>query len=293
MFACVKAPDSKVEYGSAVSFKSVIEALENASGPDDSPEHIHKEEFAEIITTREIRGQAKVDLLSQVGITVVDKSITSHQWQIKTTEALLLYDLNNPSQTPPLIIREDHQCWDQTSLRLSNCEIDANNQLNKRNLEPTSDRLKESLNDLNTTARHFNFIFEDQVYPFKQMEPDQCLFSGTNQRHCTYHDLNTQQLTIDPPKSVQDSEYCENLPDCKINATIVEFDEVNWKYAAEGYKIHYRFVLSSDVPQLSRRLQVCKQGSIQVKIPEKPIEEAPRFLVTFCDTVVNFKQGHP
>jgi hypothetical protein len=281
---CMKAPEKKIEYGQEVPVDLVVKVMKTAIGPSDSPEQILKDEFLNIETTREIRGRPEIDLLSQVAITVVDRKVTKNQWQIKNTEEIKNYDLEHPSDSPPAIIREDHQCINKNSFKRETCEIEDSLNI----LDLTSKKYKESMNDLTNTSRHFNFLFEDQIYPFKQLNPKS---NSDDEPIITFHNLSSEKVSIAPPKAVVESEKCNNIPNCKINVTVVEFDQVNWAIDLQGYKIHYKFVISPDVPQLSRRLQVCKQGSVQVRVPDKPIEEAPRFLVTFCDTVVNFKSG--
>lgn len=295
---CMKDSDKKIVYGPEVPLDTVVSSLKNAIGPTDSPEQIAKNEFVAYETTRQIRGLPEISLLSQTAITVVDKKVTTNQWQINNTEELQFYDINDPSKKLPKIIREDHQCWKKSSKELSDCEIDvAKNNFKKALNEAASQsrQYKEWANDLTNSSRFFNFSFEDQIYPYKQMASKKCLFANSdnpNAPTCSYHQVSSQKYKIDPPRAVKNSSNCRNIPNCQIDVTVVEFDEVNWDAdPVDGYKVHYKFVISPDVPQLSRRLQICKQGSVQVKIPDKPIEEAPRFLVTFCDTVVDFIPG--
>lgn len=286
---CMKDLDKKLTYGPEVPRNIVVSSLKTAIGPTDSPEQILKDEFVHFETTRQIRGIPEVSLLSQTAITVVDRKVTTNQWQINHVEVLQNYDLSDSNNVPPKIISEDHQCWEKSSQNASECEIDvaAKKQSNKM-----AQDYKEAANDLTNTDRFFNFSFEDQIYPFKQMGTKQCIFEDPEiPTECSYHNVSTKTFKAVPPAAVKNSDNCRNIPNCLIDVTVIEFDEVNWDVDPEGHKIHYRFVISPDVPKLSRRLQVCKQGSVQIKIPDKPIEEAPRFLVTFCDTVLDFIPG--
>lgn len=287
---CMKDSDKKIAYGPEVPLDLVVRSLKTAIGPTDSPEQILKEEFVYFETTRQIRGIPEISVLSQTAITVVDRKVTSNQWQINSVEEIQYYNLNDSTNIPPKIIREDHQCWEKSSNVFSECEIDVavKNKQNKPSRE-----YKESANDLTNTSRFFNFSFEDQIFPFKQMNTKHCVFGNPEDKteECSYHNISSKTYRVEPPPAVNNSANCQNIPKCLIDVTILEFDEVNWKYDPEGYKIHYKFAISPDVPKLSRRLQVCKQGSVQIRIPDKPAEEAPRFLITFCDTVVDFIPG--
>jgi len=291
---CMKDTDKKVEYGPEVPIDLVVKVMKTAIGSTDTPEQILNGEFTDIVTTREIRGQPEIAVLSQIALTVVDRKESTNQWQVKNTEQIQYYNLENPKNNPPLIIREDHQCWNKSSLNMENCEINvlAQKQLSHPIQKQSSQEYKESINDLMNTKRHFNFSFEDQIVPFKQMQTSVCVTDPENPDSiCTYHNVSSKKMKIAPPQAVQQSANCANIPNCQINVTVVEFDEVHWEFSVDGYKLHYKFVISPDVPQLSRRLQICKQGSVLVPISNKPLEEAPRFLVTFCDTVANFIPG--
>jgi len=310
LIGCLKEPDKKIKYGPEVPVDLVIQSLKSAQGPTHSPLQILKGESVKIETTREIRGRPVIDVLTKLSIEVLETKETSHQWQVRSKEIFKHYDLDAPFQEPPEIIDEDHQCWIKENMKREDCEIDsmtaflgdtitsqANSSRNANSASDSQNLSKKPIYDLLNTERHFSFLMEEHLYPYKQLLPlkyqsvDNPATGSSEFQSRTFHNHTVTKVILAPPAAVQNAENCQGIPNCKINATILEFDEVNWKLDPNGYKIHYKFAISPDVPQLSRNLQVCKQGSIQVKLPDKPIEEAPRFLVTFCDTVLDFKRG--
>ncbi len=107
----------------------------------------------------------------------------------------------------------------------------------------------------------------------------------------TYHKLTVNRGKIEPPEAVKNSTNCRNIPQCLINASIVDYDIVDWSRSPEGTKIHIHFIISPDVPQLARILESCQQGSIPVPQPGDDSLNPPRLLVTLCDTVSDFIPG--
>ncbi len=265
--SCVKEPSRELEYGPVVPKEEVASTLQKAIGVSDSPALIRLEEVVLRETTRFIRGRPVLDVLSTSEVTVVEKIETANQLQIKDVEKLQNYDPSDPTKTPPPIVREDHKCFNKQTLEQEECEIA---------LLP--------LKSLNVPSS-----FESHLKPFSQFQQR----SVEPEKTITYHNLKTQTTQETPPESVVNSSNCQGIPNCIITVTRIDFDRVNWTENPEGYKIHYSLKLSADVPQMSRFLESCQQGSVQVLQPGQDPKTAPRYLITFCETVKNFIVGKP
>lgn len=260
---CVEAPSTQIVYGPEVTKESVATELQKAIGPADSPALIRKEEAVLKETSRFIRGRPILDILNTSEVTVVERIETATQWQIKEVEKLQNFDLANPGIVPPPIVREDHKCWNKVSFAQEQCEI-----------ATTATALRKTPAD-------------SWLRPFSEFQQA----AEPAEKTVTYHNLTKKTYLARPPEAVMNSLRCQDIPDCMIVVTEIEFDRVNWVDQPEGYKIHYRLKVSPDVPQLSRFLETCQQGSVQVLQPGQDPKQAPRFLVTFCETVRNYLPG--
>jgi hypothetical protein len=81
------------------------------------------------------------------------------------------------------------------------------------------------------------------------------------------------------------------LTNCQINITQITFDKVTWTSSDQGDMASFLFEYSKDVPQLARQMNGCVQQSIPVPQHGEPDSEAPRILVTSCQTVQDFSFG--
>jgi hypothetical protein len=263
----MKTPDHKLKYGPEVEAMAVADELQKAMGIDDSPGLIRKEEFVGRESTRLIRGRPVVDVLATTEVTVVERAETSLQWQIKDVERIQNYDPYDPTNTPAPIVREDHKCWNKQTIEREECDIVS----------------------MHTSPPRKSQTAEAHLRPFSHF---QSKATGSD-KSVSYHNLIVQHLTLPPPDDVVKDSQCRGLPQCQIAVTQIEFDRVDWTQEEEGYKIHYLLKISRDVPALSRFLESCQQGSVKVVQPGVDPEKAPRFLVTFCETVKNFIPGLP
>lgn len=262
---CVKEPTQEIDYGVEVPKEEVASTLQKAVGSTDSPGLIRAEEVVLREITRFIRGRPVLDILSTSEVTVVQKIETANQWQVKDVEKLQNYDPTDPTNISQPIVREDHKCWNKETLDIEECEI-----------------VPLPLKSLNVPSN-----IEGHLQPFSHFKQK----SVESEKTITYHNLKTQIFETSPPESVTKSPNCQEIPNCRITVTQIEFDRVNWTENPEGYKIHYTLKLSKDVPQMSRFLESCQQGSVQVLQPNQDPKSAPRYLITFCDTVKNFVAG--
>lgn len=266
---CLTPPDTAIVYGPEVAPELIAEALQKAVGENESPSLFKREEVVLKEISRTIRGRAQIDILSSSEITVVEKLETSTQWQIKDVEVLQNYDLTNPQNRLDPIVREDHKCWNKTSLLREACDI-AIPLKGPSKVPAARSTVREKL-------RPFEFFAQDS--------------GPTSEKTITYHNLEVKTSLGAPPPSVFLSPDCRGIPQCQIHLTEIEFDRVNWLDDPEGYKIHYKLKISPDVPALSRFLESCQQGSVKVTIPNGDPNNSPRFMVTFCETVLNFLPG--
>ncbi len=98
--------------------------------------------------------------------------------------------------------------------------------------------------------------------------------------------LKVWEETRTPPDLIKDQENCGGLPDCKLKVKIIKFDsifEVKTPSAIEKQKISYHIALSPDLPYLSKLVELCQRGLIQI--------DSSKLLVTICSKVKNFERG--
>lgn len=261
---CIKEPKTEISYGPPIQRKKIALELQKAIGVDDSPGAFRKEDAVLKENTRQIRGRAAIDVLSRTNFTIVDRIELANQWQISVTENFQQFDPGNPTHLIDPIIREDPRCFNKETFVRENCESPSLN-LNQKSTQEN----EAYLNPLN-------------VFQQSSLEDEEIL---------SYHNLIVKNYRVAPPISLERDAQCDGIPECLINITEVNFDRVNWTNDPNGYKIHFSLKISKDVPQLARYLETCQQGSVQVISEGQDPKTAPRFLVTFCETVRDFKQG--
>lgn len=105
----------------------------------------------------------------------------------------------------------------------------------------------------------------------------------------TCHNLKTFEQKEDPPELVRKQSNCAGIPGCKITKKYVSFDLVLKTPLANGQtieeKVNYKVGISPDVPYLSRMMDFCFRGLVNVGNPPAP------YLVSLCDKVENFRTG--
>jgi hypothetical protein len=279
---CVKQPKDEVEFGPEYRRSEVAETLKMAIG-ESTPMDIKLNEFVQTDLTRVIRGRALIDLLETVGLTIVKREESESQLQINMVEERITYDLSD-SYNNKKLIREFQDCMNKTTLRAENCSPAL-----VASPVPTADPSPSvspepgvgSLPIVNS-----ELLIEKSLKLMPQMSQDDSEESRT-----TYHQLKVTQRIIEPPKLVKEIPNCAGIPNCLINVTDIEFDQVNWLSYNKGDKIHVKITTSKAVPYMSRILEKCQQGSVPIKQEGKPEKDWPRLLVTFCETVRNFQKG--
>lgn len=305
---CMKPPKTEVDYGPEYRKAEVSQALKIALG-DGTPTDIKFEEFSQTDLTRVIRGRAIIDLLETVGLTIVNREETPRQIQLNMVEERLTYDLSENHNNKKLV-REYLDCMNKSTLKAENCEslslpnptaepsptvipnsteIPEPTVVPSPTAEPNPTMVSVEVHNkaiINGSTISTAQMIENSLTLFPEMSRDQ-----DDDPRTSYHQLKVSERMASPPKLVQDSPNCGGIPNCLIHVTDIEFDQVNWLSYNKGDKIHIKISTSKDVPYLSRILEKCQQGSVPIKQEGKPEKDWPRLLVTFCETVRNFKKG--
>ncbi|MDZ4660954.1 MAG: hypothetical protein SGJ18_04970 [Pseudomonadota bacterium] len=108
----------------------------------------------------------------------------------------------------------------------------------------------------------------------------------------TFHRLQVEQRHVELPETVKDKSVCSRWENCKIPATFVHYETVEWK--SEGperseweYYLtpHLPFVsmLHSEAEDLPANLQTCLTKQVGV--------EGKKYIVTFCTSLTDFAFG--
>lgn len=94
----------------------------------------------------------------------------------------------------------------------------------------------------------------------------------------------------DAPPLMKAQPNCGDLPDCKLRLHRVSFD---WSFvlkkgtSAQTQKINYTIALSPDLPFLSRVVEYCSRGLIDIP------QTGNKVLVSICNRVKNYKHASP
>ncbi|MNL47161.1 hypothetical protein D3C87_1699300 [compost metagenome] len=117
-----------------------------------------------------------------------------------------------------------------------------------------------------------------------------CRDIGADSCSLSCHNLKVSETVIAAPELVQRREDCGGLPDCKMRKKNISFDwvlDVKRGSSIEQQKVTYSVGISPDAPYLSRLMNYCYRGVVQVP------NSAQRVLVTICNDVKDFKIGEP
>ena len=71
-----------------------------------------------------------------------------------------------------------------------------------------------------------------------------------NEARVSFHKLSSSTTTGQPPAPVTEKANCREVPGCKMTYNKISFDQVAWRVDGPE-KIHFDFVVSPDVPQIS------------------------------------------
>jgi hypothetical protein len=99
----------------------------------------------------------------------------------------------------------------------------------------------------------------------------------------TFHELSQSVNRTDPPESVKKSPTCGGVPDCKITASDIEYDEVLWAPNGSNQKFRCIFRISPDTPYFSAVLKRCVKFLATIADKKVPIES--------CANTINFQFG--
>lgn len=110
----------------------------------------------------------------------------------------------------------------------------------------------------------------------------------------SYHHLSTSKRVDNPPLPVAKRTDCRNVPQCRMTYNSVSFDQVRLQ-GEKPEKIHFDFVVSPDVPQISgfnmSPLFTYHQGLVKscVTMLVKVGETRDRILLMECQEVQDFR----
>lgn len=102
--------------------------------------------------------------------------------------------------------------------------------------------------------------------------------------HITYHALKEQGLSVQPPPLVTEKTNCGGIPNCKINISHIEYDEILWNDVGGNVRYHCTFEFSNEVPYLASLLRNC----IDFLYKTSDGRQVP---VTLCADVIDFETG--
>lgn len=106
----------------------------------------------------------------------------------------------------------------------------------------------------------------------------------------TCHNLKTWDSLEDPPAPIKQSADCRGLKNCKISKKNISFDLIlntvdEATNTKSRQKILYTAKISPDVPYLSRLMDYCIQGLMDLN--------KQKFPVTICHSIKDFQAGTP
>lgn len=286
---CMKSPSDKIEYGPIVDKKTMSKALGDAMGKS-TPLEILKGDFVQTDTLRLIRGREVIDLLESVGLTVTAKTETDHQQVMTIVEEKITYDPAAPQDPPKKIIREFTDCINKRTAKGEACEAISGTLFGVMPQE----KIIETQYTIEDQSQLLTREFSSPITLLQLIKPMNAVFKMTTSEEdsgVTYHKLSVKKYVGSPPHLVRISKDCGGIPECKINISEVQFDQVFWNRDGKGEKIHVKILTSQDVPYLAQVLEKCQQASVPIQKKGEENDNPVRLLVTFCETVRNFQKG--
>lgn len=258
--SCMKKLADSDDDGPAVSAESVQDSLIQAWG-DVDPATIQKNEFAYFEREQKIQDEDPVTIL-QEGITVSDRQVGSDE--IVYTLLHQINDLSNGSSK--LSTTEE-----QVSVDLSGTSAMKEMALAAQSLNKEDSGVQQTALGVQTMQSLVTACVKDTDWDVE----------------C--HNLQYSETTRPAPDLVKDQANCLGLPDCQIRVRNVSFDLVlnvkNDDGTTSRQKVQYWVAVSPDVPYLSRLMDFCYRGLVDVP------SLGQKVLVQTCSYVKNFKPG--
>lgn len=297
-FSCMKKPDLDAKSIPA-SLREVQSALVDGWG-QTSPLTMNVNDFVYTETDQRLEQQDS-RLVLQEGITVSKKNETAND--VNYTYLYQVAAINGDQMQQST--REDHRCVAKTD---AGCPTEPTTSPSPANGTTVPAALK-NLNDLEARARtKINSNAANTVKPYaddfqmslgfekflglayscqkttaidtyckEQMKVDSCDIQCAN--------LIATSEVMDAPSAIQHQANCGGLKDCKINLKRVSFD---WSFTTKAgtethtQKINYSIALSPDMPFLSRMMEYCSRGLLDIGTTGNKV------LVTVCTRTKNY-----
>ncbi|MGE5085796.1 MAG: hypothetical protein ACM3MG_05800 [Bacillota bacterium] len=285
--SCMKQPDL-AENDTPATLEAVQNSLVDAWGTV-SPLTMLKGDFVYQETEQTI-DTLDPKLVLQEGITVSNITETSTEYDYTFLYQAAVIKGDNASQST----REDHRsvvknttASDPTSALTPNNLSEAALKVAQLNLHKLSS-IKTMADDLQMTlgferlimlAQSCKMTDQLQKYCQENLKVDSCEIKCSN--------LNATSETRPAPDLMKAQPNCGGLPNCQMNVKNVSFD---WSIllktgnVTEKQKVTYTLSMTQDLPFLSRVLDYCSRGLVQIP------NSSTKVLVTVCNKLKNFKR---
>jgi hypothetical protein len=270
---CMKKPDTKVNYGPESSVENISAAMDKAIG-EESPFYSKNQEQVMIESTQLIRGSAYPSLLGRYAFKFINRLESDSQIRLDHISVNQQLDRNTYGKVIDVVNKQDYNCFNKITQEEEACSI-----------YPTTN----SLRTLSTKVSLLKLAFNQAAATDADADADADVSAPS--ARVTFHKFKTKNYVADAPELVKSRPNCEGLAECKINIIQFTFDKVVWTSDNEGEMASFTFEYSKDVPQLARQMNGCVQESIPVPQHGEPNSQAPRVLVTSCETVQDFSFG--
>ena len=293
--SCMKTPDLN-EKTSPASLAEVQNAMVQSWGTSDpltmTPNDFLYQETEQTVEEQDPR------LVLQEGITISKKEEAAKEFNYTFLYQSNVVNGNQNQQST----REDHRCVAKTS---DGCETTTSSTTTTMSL-PSGDATASSGNfaiknlvrmqqatikpyseDLQLTLgfeRFMGLAYACQkssgldTYCKEQLGVDSCDIQCSN--------LVTKDELVDAPALIKAQTNCGGFKDCKINLKRVSFD---WSFISKTgsvthtQKINYTIAVSPDMPFLSKVMEYCSRGLVEVP------SSGNKVLVGVCNRVKNYK----
>lgn len=284
--SCMLKPDME-DNATPASLVEVQKSLATSWGKAD-PLSMNPNDFIYLETDQRLE-QQEPKVVMQEGITVSKKEEATNEYNYTFLYQTALISGEQIQQST----KEDHRCVAKnadgcaTALVQSAASVPIAMKSLKKMQEAA---VKVSATDSQLTLGFEKFIglaYACQTTPAlvkycqEQLDADTCEVSCAN--------LKSFNEQTEAPPLIKAQTNCGGFPDCKINLNRVSFD---WSFkltkgqATQTQKINYSIALSPDMPFLSRVMEYCSRGLINVP------QLGTKVLVSICNRVKNYVPSH-
>ena len=282
--SCVKSPTlDQQDTGVAVEALDVQKAVALAWGDADPALLLRKNDFAYIETDQTVQGYDP-RLVTQTGITVSDRSISSDQTLVHHRVLFQLAEIDSNGHANTSTTAED---FDVTNTLKPVTPVPAASSSSVSAAELTSKMVKT----LTTAADGSGQVREHALSIDVAANLFQiCALSTPANVTLKCYNLVTSAEVRPAPDLVAAQPNCGGLPGCQMHVNNVAFDVLLTTTTPDGVstqKIKFISSISPDVPYFARVLDYCTVGLVDVP------SMGQKVLVKVCDHLKNFNYGDP